>query len=161
MSHLTWVVLSILLLLPGVLMSLVPLLPTFWYLLAVAAIFATLDGFTHLTVENFIVLVGLFLLSILVDWSAGVLGAKFGGAGWRSLFWGIGGAVIGTILLFPFGAIAGLFLGVLGSELSKHHDAQRALRAASGALIGTVAGVAINVILAIAFVTLFIIFAVL
>ena len=160
MNHIFWTVIFTILLIPGAVMALVPMFPTFWYLLGMAAIFGALDGFIHLSVSNFVVLAAIFVLSILVEWSAGMLGAKFGGAGWRSLFWGAGGAFVGVLLLPPFGAIPGLFLGVLGSELYRRNNAPAAFRAASGALIGTVAGIALNLLLAAAFVVLFVIFAI-
>lgn len=141
-------------------MALIPLFPTFWYLIGMAAIFGAIDGFTHLTAENFIVLGGIFLLSVAVEWSAGFLGAKFGGAGWRSLLWGGVCSLVGLILLPPFGAVPGLFLGVLGSELYRKKDGVKAVRAAGGALLGTLTGIILNTLLAVTFVILFIIFAV-
>lgn len=159
MSHSILVILFTVLLLPGAALALVPMFPAFWYLLGMAAVFGALDGFVHLSVQNFIVLAVIFLLSIAVDWSSGVLGAKFGGAGWKSLLWGGFGGLVGFLLLPPFGAFAGLFLGVLGSELQRRKDNHAAFRAASGALIGTVAGVAVNTLLAVLFVLLFALFA--
>ncbi len=159
MSHLAFVVVFTLLLIPGALMALVPMFPTFWYLIAMSAIFGALDGFMHLSVGNFVVLFGIFLLSILVDWSAGMIGAKFGGAGWKSLLWGAVGGLIGLLLMPPFGAFAGLFLGVLGSELHRRKNGIGAVRAASGALLGSVAGIVVNFCLALLFLFLFILFA--
>ena len=160
MSHIVSVILFSVLLIPGAFMALVPMFPTFWYLIGMAAVFGALDGFTHLTTGNFLVLAGIFLLSIVVEWSAGFLGAKFGGAGWKSILWGAGGALIGLLLLPPFGAIPGLFLGVLGGELYRKQDGVSAFRAAGGALLGTLSGIILNTVLAAAFVVLFIIFAV-
>lgn len=160
MNYVAFVIVFALLLIPGALMALVPMFPTFWYLIGMTAIFGAIDGFTHLTAGNFMVLVGIFLLSVAVEWSAGFLGAKFGGAGWRSLFWGAVGALIGVVLLPPFGAIPGLFLGVLGSELYRKKDGVAAFRAAGGALLGTLSGIILNTLLAAAFVVLFLIFAI-
>ncbi len=156
MTHFTLVFLFTLLLLPGLFMACIPMLPAFWYLLAGASVFALIDGFSHLTLSNLGILASLFTLSILVDWSAGLLGAKMGGAGWKSLLWGTLGSLIGLFIVPPFGVFAGLFIGVLVSELWRKRDQQKALRAASGALIGSLVGVTINVALACIFVMSFV-----
>ena len=154
-----WIILFTFLLIPGALLVLVPLFPAFWYLMAMATLFAVLDGFVHFTAANLAVLGVIFLLSIVVDWSAGLLGAKFGGAAWKSILWGACGSVIGLLLFPPFGVFAGLFLGVLGSELSRHRGRRAAVRAATGAVLGSVTGIALNAILAVTFVVLFVVFA--
>ncbi len=159
MTHGILVTLFGLLLLPGVMMSFVPMLPAFWYLIACAAAFGIVDSFTHLTLGNFGVLIGIFLLSIAVDHGAGLLGAKFGGAAWKSLLYGALGGIIGLFLFPPLGIFLGLFVGVLLAELLRQKDQAKAVRAATGALIGSLAGVVINVTLAFAFVILFVLLA--
>lgn len=147
-----------LLLLPGLAMVFVPFLPAFWYLLAVAALFGAIDGFVHLTLGNFALLAAIFGASILVDWSAGLLGARLGGAAWKSLFFGVFGAFVGFLILPPLGVLPGLFAGVLFGELYRRKSAPAALRAAGGALIGVVTGLAINAALALLFVVSFVLF---
>src|SRR3989338_2311168 len=117
MTHTVLVIMFGLLLLPGLLMALIPMLPAFWYLLAAAALFGVIDGFTHLTAANFAVLGGIVAASIVVDWSAGLLGAKFGGAVGKSLLYGAAGAVLGLVMFPPLGMFAGLFIGVFVGEL--------------------------------------------
>ena len=158
MTYLALVILFGILLLPAVAMVFIPFLPTFWYLLAIAAIFGAIDGFTHLTLANFAVLAGIFGVSILVDWSAGLLGARIGGAAWKSVAFGALGAFVGFLIVPPLGVLPGLFAGVLCGELQSRRSAPAALRAASGALIGTLTGMVINVALAVAFIALFVIF---
>jgi uncharacterized protein YqgC (DUF456 family) len=82
-----------------------------------------------------------------------------GGAAWKSLVSGAFGAFIGFLLLPPFGALPGLFAGVLLGELYRRRSALAALRAAGGAALGTLTGMAINAILAVIFVALFFVFA--
>ncbi|MDO8620001.1 MAG: DUF456 domain-containing protein [bacterium] len=135
------------------------MLPAFWYLFAGVTVFGFVDGFTHLSLQNLAVLAGLFLLSILVDSGSGLLGAKLGGAGWKSLLFGMLGGLLGFLIMPPVGIFAGLFIGILIGELLRNRSQDQALRAASGALLGAVAGVLINGILAIIFVASFILFA--
>ena len=159
MTHLVLVVIFGFLLLPGLVMAFIPMLPAFWYLLAVSAIFGIADGFTHLTLQNLGILAVVLLLSVVVDWSAGILGAKFGGAAWRSLLWGMTGGLIGFLLFPPIGVFPGLFTGVFAGEIARRKDGAAALRAATGALIGSLAGVAVNTTFAVAFIILFLAFA--
>lgn len=159
MSHAILIVLFTALLLPGLLMAFVPLFPAFWFLLIVATVFAVLDGFAHLTAANLAVLAGIVVLSAIIDSSAGLLGAKLGGASWRSLLLGFGGSIIGFFVLPPFGVFSGLFAGVLLGELHRRKNAHKALTAATGAALGSLSGVVLNIILAVLFVVLFVLFA--
>ncbi len=159
MPYIALVILFGLLLLPAVGMVFVPFFPAFWYLIALAAIFGAIDRFVHLTILDFAVLAAIFGISILVDWGAGLLGAKLGGAAWKSLLYGAIGAIVGFLIAPPLGVLPGLFAGVLWGELQRRRNAPSALRAASGALIGTVTGMAINAVLALTFVALFVAFA--
>lgn len=159
MTHALLAILFGALLLPGLAMVFVPFLPAFWYLLAVAALFGAIDGFTHLTLQNLAVLAGLFVASLIVDWSAGLLGARLGGAAWRSLLLGALGAFLGLLLFPPFGAFAGLFFGVACGELCRRRETSEALRAAAGAAIGTASGMLLNAAIALTFIVLFFVFA--
>lgn len=148
-----------LLLLPALVMALVPMFPAFWYLMLVTAVFLILDGFAHITTANLLILIGIFGLSILIDWSTGLLGAKFGGAAWKSVLYGGLGSAIGLFIVPPLGIFAGLFTGVLVGELMRRRSRTEALRAASGALIGSLAGVIGSFVLALAFIILALAFA--
>src|SRR3989344_5556500 len=159
MTHGILVFIFGLFLLPGLIMAFVPMLPAFWFLFAAASVFALLDGFVHITTANLAVLAGIFALSIVVDWSAGLLGAKFGGAGGKSILYGLAGSIVGVFVFPPVGIFAGLFFGVLLGELRRRRTEKEAVVAAAGALAGSIAGVAINVILATAFIALSILFA--
>lgn len=149
---------SVALLVPGVLMALVPMLPALSYMFVVALVFAIYDGFTALTVKELLVLLGITLLSIVIDHTSGLLGAKYGGAHTKSLLWGIAGSIIGTFIAPAFGTFIGLFLGVLIAELYYKKTGQKAVKAAGSALLGSLVGVISNVVLAIAFVAIFVVF---
>ena len=160
MSH-YYVVLAVV----GVLMAfgipavLVPMLPGISYMFLVALLFGVADHFAHLTWENLAVLGGILILSFFVDYFAGILGARYGGADRRSILFGFLGIIIGVLLLPPFGGILGLFVGIFVGELRARKRGDKALRAATAGLIGSVAGGVVNCILAVTFFGLFILFA--
>lgn len=159
MTHTILTILFGVLLLPALVMVFVPLLPTFWYLIAVVVVFGVIDGFVHLTLGNFAALASIFGVSVLVDWGAGLLGAKFGGAGWKGFLYGGVGALIGFIVFPPLGAFAGLFVGVVMGEILRARTMQAAFHAGAGALIGALTGIIINFLLAVIFIALFVSFA--
>jgi uncharacterized protein len=144
---------------PGILMAFVPMLPALSYMFVMALVFAIYNGFTTLTVTETLILLGIVLVSIVIDHGAGILGAKYGGAHTKSLLWGMLGAFIGTLLFPPLGSFAGLFIGVLFAELYYKRSQDKALKAAGSALLGSAVGVGVNIALAITFLSLFIYFA--
>lgn len=160
MPYFLLVIIFSLLLLPGLLGVFLPLLPSIPYMFVVTLIFGLIDKFQHLTVVNLIILGIIALFSLLVDYFSGALGAKYGGASKKTLFWGIIGLILGLIVFPPFGGIAGLFLGVLVAELIQYKDHLKALKAASGSLIGSLTGMILNFLLALFFFVLFLVFAV-
>lgn len=141
-------------------MALVPMLPALSYMFVVALAYAIYDGFAALSVKELLVLFGITLVSIIIDHTSGLLGAKYGGAHTKSLLWGIAGSIVGTFFAPAIGTFIGLFLGVLIAELYYKKTGDRAIKAAGSALLGSLAGVAANVVLAIAFIAAFVVFAV-
>lgn len=155
MFHTVAYIAALALLVPGIFMTFVPMLPALSYMFVVALVFAIVDGFAALSGGELLILLAITIASIVTDHTAGLLGAKYGGAHARSLLWGILGAIVGLFTLPGPGSLIGLFVGVLAAELyyKKRHVA--ALRAAGGALIGAAAGIASNVVLSLLFIGVF------
>jgi len=149
----------IIIMIPGIAGVVLPALPSLPYMFVIALIFGFLDKFTHLTITNIVVLLLITLVSILVDYFSGILGAKYGGAGKQSMILGLIGFLFGLLISPPFGGFVGLFLGILIAELYYFKDHLKALKAATGGLLGTVFGMIINLLLGISFLGLFILFA--
>lgn len=144
---------------PGLIGVLIPILPGVGYMFVIALLFGFVDQFQHLTGSELGWLGLLALISLGVDYVAGVIGAKYFGASQYAIRVGLVGMLLGTFLAPPFGALIGLGIGVyIGSSLQKKSK-KEAVRAASGSIIGSTAGIAINLLLAILFLLLFIRFA--
>ncbi len=157
--ELTLFVVFALALLPGIAMAFVPGLPSMLYLTTLALLYGFLNGFERLTVKNIIILAILAAAAWVIEYSAGLVGANLGGARKRSMLWGFLGLIVGATLFFPFGGVLGLFTGILLSELSMRRPRKEAFRAATSSALGVSVGIAINILLATVFFTLFIIFA--
>lgn len=153
-----YLIISTILLLPGLLGVILPALPGIPYMFVITLIYAALTKFTTLTTSELLVLLSLAVISISVDYLSGILGARYGGAHKKSLLLGFLGMLIGLFILPPFGSIIGLFLGVMIAEIMMHNDKDKAFKAAAGSLIGTLSGIAINLVLGITYIILFIIF---
>jgi uncharacterized protein len=127
----------------GLVGLLLPVLPgsplIFLGLLAVA----WADGFTRIRPLELAVLGVLAILVMLVDWVAGLVGARTFGASGLALV----GALVGLLCGIPFGLaglIVGPFLGAAALELLRNRDLRRAGRAGLGTLVGFVAGTVVK-----------------
>lgn len=143
---------------PGMFMAFIPMMPALPYMFLMAAIFGFFDRFVNLTLTNLGVLGGILITSILIDYFSGIIGAKYGGASRKGILFGFIGLIIGFVLFPPFGGFLGLFAGVLVAEFIIKRSERAALKAATGSLLGSLAGIVINTFLAVLFFTLFIIF---
>lgn len=154
MNDLTVVLIAVLLMLPGLVGVLVPVIPGLPYMFLVALGYASLGGFGRLTGIELAWLAVVVGLSLIVDYGSGLLGARWGGASPRALTAGVVGLLIGTFLLPPFGGLLGLFFAVLLVEV-RSKETKQAWRAATGSLAGTLAGIVVNLILGLVFIGLF------
>jgi uncharacterized protein YqgC (DUF456 family) len=129
------------------------------FLLVLAVIYGFFDKFNNVTVENFYILGAVVVIAILIDFFSGVIGAKMGGAKWKSLVWGTVGLIIGTIITPIIGTVIGFFLGIFISEYhSNRHQAEKAFKAALAGVIGALMGTLTNIIATLVFITLFIVY---
>jgi uncharacterized protein YqgC (DUF456 family) len=131
-------------------------MPGLVYMLVVAILFGAVDKLEHLTLIEFIPLLMIVLASTLVDYLSGILGARWSGASKTAVVYGFIASIIGILLLPPFGGVVGLFFGVLVAELSRKRDQNEAIKAATGSVLGTLAGMGVNFLLAIAFILAFV-----
>lgn len=153
------VTIFVVLLLPGFAGVFLPL-PSLPYMFGITLIFISIDKFQHLKSYELIILGILMLLSFANDYFCGLIGAKYGGAAKISLVAGLIGMIIGLIIFPPFGGVLGLFLGILAAEFIVFKDHIKALKAATGGVIGTLVGMIISLILALVYLVLFMIFAI-
>lgn len=160
MSHTILTIIFGLLLFPAVFMVLIPMMPAMSYMFGVTVLYGLIDRFEHLQFSELGILTGILVASLIIDWFAGVLGAKYAGASRKSLWYGFIGVIIGSLLFPPFGGIPGLFLAVFVTELSLNSSSASAVKAATGSLLGALSGVVVNMVLALVFFILFLVFAI-
>ena len=158
LSPLILIIITAVLLLPGLVGIVLPILPGIPYMFLVALAYGLVTKFNFLTTAELGYLAVLTAIAILVDYFSGILGAKFGGASGKSLLVGMAGFIVGMFLFPPFGGFVGMFFGIVGGEIYFFGKTKTAIKSASGGVLGTLAGMIINLVLAVTFMGLFLVF---
>lgn len=144
-----WWAITLLLMLTGLLGTVLPLLPGTTILLGAAILHHVALG--EAASVSWWTIAGLALLTVIsfiIDFVSGSLGANwFGATRWGALG-GILGAIVG-VFFFPLGLFLGPMVGVLIGEILGGKELLPATRTTWGTLLGTTAGIIGRVIIAI------------
>lgn len=112
-----------------------------------ALIAAWLTGFTSLGPWPLALTIALALLSVILDYLAGIIGAKRYGASRAGVWGSIIGALIGLFFFPPLGFLLGALVGAVLFELLNARSLAEALRAGFGVFVGTLGGMLARVII--------------
>lgn len=132
-------ILAALLIIAGIAGAILPVLPGVPLVFGGMFLAAWADDFQHVGAITLTVLGLLSAIALLVDFVAGLLGAKRVGASARALW----GAAIGTIVGLFFGLpglLLGPFLGAVAGELSAGSRVDQATRVGIGTWLGLLFG---------------------
>jgi uncharacterized protein len=133
--------------LAGIFLPVLPGVP----LAAVAALVAAwMTGFRELTLTPLLIVGVLALLSVVLDYAAGAIGAKRYGAGRAGVWGSVLGSLVGLFFFPPFGFLLGALLGAVAAELLAGRALEEAVRAAFGVFVGTLGGIFAKLFLLIA-----------
>jgi uncharacterized protein YqgC (DUF456 family) len=152
-SAILWLA-SALLLIAGFAGLVMPALPGVLLIFAGLVLAAWAEGFAYVGWGTISILAVLAVAAYVIDFLAGLFGAKRFGAG----KYGVMGAAIGTIIGFVFslpGIIIGPFIGAVLGELYAQKDLQSASTAGLGVWIGMAIGIAARVAVAFVMVGVF------
>jgi uncharacterized protein YqgC (DUF456 family) len=108
---------------------------------------AWIEDFAYVGWVTLVILGLLAVLTYVVDFAAGALGATRFGASPRAVWGAVLGALAG-IAFGPIGILVGPFVGALLGELSMQRSLGQASRAGFGATIGLVLGSVVKLTLA-------------
>jgi len=137
----------------GVIIPAIPGVPLVFAGLLIAAATAKFSFIGWGTIVFLGVLAG---VSLVVDHFSGVLGARYGGASWAGLLGALIGTFIGIIYFGILGIFFGAALGVLAFELIAHRTVKKSIQAASYTFFSVVAGMVINLTLALVMLVVFV-----
>jgi len=146
---------TIILMLVGVVGVVIPIVPGIPLMAILALIFHFLVS--PLPLWSLIIIIVIACLSVLVDYLSGLLGSRLAGANLKSMLLGFAGMLIGLISFPPLGAIIGLFVGILIGEVVSNKDSKKAIKTATVGVISTLAGIAVNFVLALTLMVIFIV----
>jgi uncharacterized protein YqgC (DUF456 family) len=137
--HSLWYVLAALLIVVGIVGTVLPVLPGVPIVFGGMLLAAWADRFAHVGTWTLIVLGVLTVLALVVDFVAGMLGAKRVGASRYAVIGATLGTLVGIFLGLP-GLLLGPFVGALLGELVAGGTLRRAAGVGVGAWLGFLVG---------------------
>ncbi len=140
----------------GLLGTVLPIIPGTVLILLGAFLYALAEGFQAVGWPTLLVLVLLTLLATSADIWASSVGAKIGGASGWSVLVGLIGGFVGLLLFSLPGAILGAVGGVLLVEIIRVGDLKQAFKAGGGWAIGWLLSTAVQLVIGLIMVAIFI-----
>ena len=139
--------LSIALIVLGVIGTVLPALPGTLLVLAGIVLGAWIDGFSRVGYGVLSVVAGLAVLAWVLDYVAGLLGARKAGASRQAII----GAALGTVAGLFMGLVGVLFMPLVGAavgEFLARRDHERALKVGVATWLGVMVGLVSKVVIA-------------
>lgn len=156
MADIPWWLLSAALIVAGLAGTVLPALPGTALVLAGIVLGAWIDDFTRVGPWTLAVIALLAVAAWLLDYAAGLLGAKRAGAS-RQALWG---AALGTVAGLFAGLVGVLFLPLVGAAVGEYlarRDHQHAARVGLSTWLGLMAGLLAKVVIAFVMVGIFLV----
>ncbi len=155
--HITILIISLLVILGGLAGIILPIIPSTPLIWIGVFIYAACDGFETIGWSLLLIFAILAIVSLVLDYLGGVIGAKKYGA----TRWGLIGSIIGGIAGFFMGGIVGLifgpFFGAVLFELIFGKDLTSAFKSGMGTLVGFLGGVIVKLVISVVIIGIFII----
>lgn len=152
----TVVIIYLITLVVGLLGVVIPALPGIPFMFLSTLLF---NIYLHKFDLTSLIILGLITaISLIIDYSSGLFISKYFGASSKAVYLGFLGFLLGTFALPPFGGLIGLFIGVLVGEFIVSRERNKAVKAATGSLLGTLTGIVANLALGLTFLILAIIY---
>ena len=150
-------IIAILLMLIGLAGTFLPVLPGIPVVFLAIAGYGWYEGFKVVTPKFLAIMAGLTVRSILVDYLAGLLGAKFFGSSPAGIWGAFVGGILGLVLGGPVGLVLGPWIGAFVGEYVKLRDVNKAWRVGVGTVVGIFTGVAAKVVIGLVMIIWFLI----
>ena len=156
MSVALWWCLCVLLIAAGLAGTVLPALPGSSLVLGGIVLGAWIDDFTRVGAGTLSVIAVLAVLAWVLDFVAGLLGAKKVGASRQALV----GAAIGTVVGLFMGLVGVLFMPLVGAAIGEYlarKDQQHALKVGVATWLGIMAGLLAKVVIAFVMIGIFVV----
>lgn len=133
----------------------VPAVPGIGFVFAGVLFYAISTQFANITLTTVIVLGIITALAWSLDYVGAIIGAKAGGGKKFTIIGLTVGALLGLISFGPLGLLIGTLLGAITGALYEGQDANKASRAALFSILGIIGAKAVQLLLAITIITVF------
>jgi uncharacterized protein YqgC (DUF456 family) len=156
MTDILWWTLSIVLIVAGVAGTVLPALPGTLFVLGGIVLGAWIDDFTRVGWVSVTVVTVLAVLAWVLDYVAGLLGAKKAGASKLAIV----GAALGTVAGLFMGLIGVFFMPLVGAAIGEYiaqKDHARAAHVGIATWLGIMAGMVAKVVIAFMMIGVFIV----
>jgi uncharacterized protein YqgC (DUF456 family) len=156
MLYTLWWILSIALIVAGVAGTVLPALPGTLFVLGGIVLAAWVDDFTRVGWVSLAVVTVLAVLAWVLDYVAGLLGAKKAGASKLAIV----GAVLGTVAGLFMGLVGVFFMPLVGAAIGEYiaqKDHARAAHVGIATWLGIMAGMVAKVVIAFMMIGVFVV----
>ncbi|ODS31221.1 MAG: hypothetical protein SCARUB_03668 [Candidatus Scalindua rubra] len=154
--HLIIFIISLLIMLGGLSGIILPIIPSTPLVWLGVLIYAICDGFESISWLLLLIFAILTVVSLVLDYFGGIIGAKKFGA----TKWGVVGSIFGGIAGFFMGGIVGLivgpFFGAILLEITFGKDFASAFKSGVGTLVGFIGGVISKLVISVIMIGVFI-----
>ncbi len=147
MADWIWWVLSVALIATGLAGTVLPALPGTLFVLAGIVLGAWIDDFVRVGGAVIGVVAALAVIAWVLDYAAGLLGARKAGASHQAVI----GAAIGTVVGLFMGIVGVLFMPLAGAAIGEYlarRDQQQAVKVGVATWLGILAGMIAKVVIA-------------
>jgi len=142
------IVITIILILIGIAGTIFPFLPGVPVIFIAIVGYGWYEGFNVIDVRYLLIMGGITVLALLVDYLSSVMGAKYFGSSKKGIWGALIGTFIGIFFIPPFGIIVGPWLGAVVGEYWELNDINRALKVGLGTVVGLLSGMFFKIVLA-------------
>ncbi len=156
MTQALWWTLSVALIVAGVAGTVLPALPGTLFVLAGIVLGAWIDDFTRVGWVSVTVVAVLAVLAWVLDYVAGLLGARKAGASKQAIV----GAAIGTVVGLFMGLVGVFFMPLVGAAIGEYiaqKDHARAAHVGLATWLGIMAGMVAKVVIAFVMIGVFVV----
>ena len=134
----------------GIAGTVLPMLPGIPLIFVSIAAYGWYEGFHHVTPKYLVILAGLAIISVFVEYLATTLGAKYFGSSKKGMWGAFIGTFIGLFIFPPLGILIGPFAGAAIGEYLELNDLEKAVKVGIGTVAGLFSGMIFKLVLAVA-----------
>lgn len=156
MAETLWWILSVALIVVGLAGTVLPALPGTLFVLGGIVLGAWIDDFVHVGATALTIVTVLAVLAWVLDYVAGLLGARKAGASKQAII----GAALGTVVGLFMGLVGVFFMPLVGAAIGEYiaqKDHARAAHVGVATWLGIMAGMIAKVVLAFMMIGVFIV----